>query len=186
MTTHNISKGTALIAEPFMFDSTFGRSVITICEHDEDEGTVGFVINKKTPYKINQLVEGVDDFDAPTFFGGPVSPGTLHYLHNVGELLDGSVPICPGIYWGGQFEKLLALINAELIKPSNIRFFLGYSGWDGGQLNDELTYGSWIVDNIDPNYIFKSNPKHLWKQILSNKGDTYSVIAQMPNSTRIN
>ena len=181
-----ITKGKALIAEPFMFDSTFGRSVICICEHDAEDGTVGFVINKKTPYKISQLIEEINDFEAPTFFGGPVSPGTLHYLHNVGDLLDGSIQIKPGIFWGGHFEKLIFLINSELIKPSNIKFFLGYSGWEAGQLDEELIHGSWIVDDIDPNYIFKTKPRKLWSQILSNKGNTYSVIAQMPNSTRIN
>lgn len=181
-----ISKGSALIAEPFMFDSTFGRSVICICEHNDIDGTVGFVINKQTPYKINHLVEEIKDFDAPTFFGGPVANGTLHYLHNVGDLLDDSLEVVPGIFWGGDFEKLIFLINSKLIKPNNIRFYLGYSGWDSGQLNGEIKSGSWIIDQIDSNYIFKSNTDKLWSQILVNKGDAYSVIAQMPNSSRIN
>ena len=186
MSDIRINIGSALIAEPFMYDHNFGRSVILICDHNEIDGTVGFVVNKKTPYKINQLIEDFPEFDAPTFSGGPVETETLHYIHNVGDLLEGSVEITQGIYWGGHFDKLKFLIQSELIKPNNIRFFIGYSGWDAGQLEGELTHGSWILDEVYSNYIFKIKPNHLWSEILSNKGNTYSVIAQMPDSIRSN
>lgn len=181
-----IKKGSALIAEPFMLEHTFKRGVILICEHNEEEGTVGFVLNKKTDFIVHELIENFPEFEASVYMGGPVAPETLHYIHNVGELLEGSVEISRGIYWGGHFDKLKFLIESELIKPKNIRFFLGYSGWDVGQLSEEINTGSWIVDEIHANYIFKEDPSKMWKQILVNKGNTYSVIAQIKDSIRVN
>jgi len=109
-----------------------------------------------------------------------------NYIHNVGDLLEGSIEITRGVYWGGHFEKLKFLIESELIKPKNIRFFLGYSGWDAGQLYNEIDTGSWIIEEMHANYIFKESSEKLWKQILINKGNTYSVIAQIKDSTRVN
>jgi putative transcriptional regulator len=186
MNKHNIHIGTALITEPFALEQTFKRAVVLICEHKEEEGTVGFIVNKKTDFVVHELIENFPKFEAHVYMGGPVAPETLHYIHNVGDLLEGSVEISRGIYWGGHFDKLKFLIESELIKPKNIRFFLGYSGWDPGQLYDEIDTGSWIIEEIHANYIFKEAPEKLWKQILINKGNTFSVIAQMKDSTRVN
>ena len=186
MNKYNIKKGTALIAEPFMLGQTFKRAVLLLCEHHKDEGTVGFVLNKKTDFVVHELIENFPEFEATVYMGGPVSPETLHYIHNVGDLLEGSVEITRGVYWGGHFDKLKFLIESELIKPKNIRFFLGYSGWDAGQLYDEIDSGSWIIEEMHANYIFKEPSEKLWKQILINKGNTYSVIAQIKDSTRVN
>lgn len=186
MSKYNIGRGTALIAEPFMLEQTFKRAVLLLCEHNTEDGTVGFILNKKTDFVVHELIENFPEFDAAVYMGGPVSPETLHYIHNVGDLLEGSIEITRGVYWGGHFEKLKFLIESELIKPKNIRFFLGYSGWVPDQLNEEIESGSWIIEEMHANYIFKEAPEKLWKQILINKGNTYSVIAQMKDSTRVN
>lgn len=186
MNTKVIKKGSALVAQPFMADNNFNRTVLIICEHNNEDGTVGFVINRKSPFMIQELLEDFPEFEVEVYYGGPVAPETLHYIHNVGDLLEGSIEIKPGIFWGGDFEKLKFLIGSDLILPKNIKFFLGYSGWDPGQLEGEFVKGSWILDEMFPNYLFKSDSELLWKQILTNKGNTFSVIAQMPNSTRVN
>jgi putative transcriptional regulator len=120
------------------------------------------------------------------FYGGPVATDTIHYIHNVGDLLEESVEVMSGLYWGGNFEKLKFLITSELITTKNIRFFVGYSGWSAGQLDEELKTGSWITSEMHPNYAFKSKPKGLWKQAMKNIGNTYTVIAQMPDSFILN
>ena len=184
---NKISKGNILIAEPFMLDSNFRRAVIGIVDHTKDEGTVGFILNKKMNFDVNELIQDINTEDKfKVYYGGPVATDTIHYIHNVGDILDDSIKVTRGIYWGGGFDKLKFLINSELIKPNNIRFYLGYSGWSAGQLQEELQTGSWIKSEIDPNYIFKSSPSQLWKQTLSNKGDRYSVIAQMPHHISLN
>ena len=141
---------------------------------------MGVILNKPLQTKIDELIDEFPSFDSEVFFGGPVQMDTVHYLHNVGDLLEESIEVCRGVFWGGDFEKLKFLVAQELIKPHQIRFFVGYSGWSEGQLTDELNYGSWVLANMDANYVFKSEPETLWQSIMENKGSTYSVIAQMP------
>lgn len=173
------------MSEPFILDSNFRRSAILLCEHRVD-GTVGFILNRPLDMKLNQLVTDFPQFDADVFFGGPVATDTIHYVHNVGDLLKSSIKISNGLYWGGDFEQLKVLIKTELVKPENIRFFVGYSGWSEGQLADEMKGGTWFVAQMHANYLFKSRPSTLWRQITHNIGDNYTVVAQMPDPVCLN
>ena len=168
-----------------MMDANFKRTAILLCDHRPD-GTVGFILNRPLNMKINQLVSEFPEFDSEVYFGGPVATDTIHYIHTAGEVIDNSIKVASGIYWGGDFEKLKFLIQAELVKPENIRFFVGYSGWDEGQLADELQVGSWFVTDMHANYLFKSHPSLLWQQITHNIGKNYTVIAQMPDPICLN
>lgn len=183
--TKNIKAGSLLIAEPFMYDGHFRRSVVVMCEHRED-GSVGFILNKSVDMNITDLIADFPEFESTVNYGGPVATDTIHYIHNVGNILDDSIPISTGVYWGGDFEKLKFLVKSELVKPHNIRFYIGYSGWSEGQLAEELENGSWMVDNIDANYIFKTKQSDLWKNVLNNKGEIYTVIAQMTEFQSLN
>lgn len=185
MIQNKVTSGKILLAEPFMLDPNFKRSAVLLCEHNE-EGSVGFIMNKPLNMRIDELIEDFPEFDSEVFFGGPVQTDTIHYIHNVGELLEESVMVADGVYWGGDFEKLKFLITSELILPHHIRFFVGYSGWSGGQLDDEMIYGSWVLADMDANYLFKSEPQQLWRQVMRNKGDAYTVIAQLPESVSWN
>lgn len=170
-----------MVAEPFMLDPNFQRTVVLVCEHGQ-EGSMGFIINRKLDVYIDELIEDFPDFPTKVYFGGPVQTNTVHYLHNVGNLLEDSREVARGVYWGGNFDKLKFLISTQVIQPEHIRFFLGYSGWSEGQLAEELKIGSWVVAEMDPNYLFKSKPSKLWNQVLSNKGNNYSVIATIPDT----
>ena len=185
MSFESISKGKILIAEPFMIDPNFKRSVVLMCEHEED-GSLGFILNKSLDMKVNELIADFPEIDSMVYYGGPVETDTIHYIHNIGDVLDESMKVMKGIYWGGDFEKLKSLINSNLVEPKNIRFFAGYSGWSYDQLKDEFELGSWLIDFMDSNYLFKIKPNTLWQKVLQNKGDAYSVIAQMPDSANWN
>lgn len=180
-----LMSGKVLLAEPFMLDPNFKRTAVILCEHNED-GSIGFIMNRPTNMRIDTLIEDFPECDAEVYFGGPVQTDTIHYLHGVGDLLEDSVKITDGVYWGGNFEKLKFLINAKLISPPQIRFFIGYSGWEEGQLRNEMEYGSWVVAELDANYVFKSDPDRLWQQVMHNKGNTFSVIAEMPEKVSWN
>jgi len=177
--------GSLLMSDPFMLDPNFKRSAILLADHRK-ESTVGFILNRPLGMQINQLVSDFPEFSSEVLFGGPVATDTIHYVHNVGEILDESIKVMSGIYWGGNFKKLKILIESELIKPENIRFFVGYSGWTEGQLADEISVGSWYISKMHANYLFKSPPQALWKQITHNMGDNYTVVAQIPDPVCLN
>lgn len=185
MAKEKLKSGNVLIAEPFMLDPHFKRAVVLLCEH-EKEGSLGFILNKSLDMKVDELIADFPEFDATVYYGGPVQTDTIHYIHNVGDLLDDSLKVASGVYWGGDFDKLKVLIDSEMIQPPNIRFFVGYSGWTKGQLKEEIKYGSWMMDKMHANYLFKNKNADLWKAVLNNKGNAYSVIAQMPEQGSLN
>ena len=185
MIDNKVDTGMVLLAEPFMMDPNFKRSAVVLCEHSTD-GSIGFIMNKPLNLNINEVLDEFPDFDAEVFFGGPVQTDTIHYLHSVGPLLEESVEVIPGVFWGGNFEKLKVLIDNGLILPKDIRFFVGYSGWSEGQLDDELTYGSWVLADMDANYLFKAPPHNLWKLVMNNKGNAFTVIARMSENVNWN
>ena len=121
MVRQEVQSGKVLLAEPFMLDPNFKRSAVLLCEHS-DEGSVGFIMNKPLNMRIDELIEDFPSFGGEVYFGGPVQTDTIHYVHNLGELLDDSLPVSPGVYWGGDFEKLKFLITSNLVSEENIRF----------------------------------------------------------------
>lgn len=181
----SLTAGTILLAEPFMMDTNFKRSAVLLVDHGED-GSIGFILNREVDMRVDELVDDFPEFDAPVYFGGPVGTDTIHYLHNKGDLLEGSDEIARGIYWGGDYEKLKFLLRQELITPRDIRFFVGYSGWSEHQLKEELEHGSWVTAPMYANYLFKSKPSKLWSQVMDNKGNAFSVIADMAEEPNFN
>ncbi|MEM6963415.1 MAG: YqgE/AlgH family protein [Bacteroidota bacterium] len=179
MTDRKITRGKVLLAEPFMLDSNFKRSVVLMCEHEEN-GSLGFILNKSLNMKINELIADFPKINSTVYYGGPVQTDTIHYIHNMGHLLDESQEIMPGIYWGGNFEKLKSLITNGLITSRDIRFFVGYAGWSKFQLKEEMEMGSWVLANMDLNYVFQEKSDDLWTEVMDHKGDLYSVLAQLP------
>lgn len=177
-----LKKGNVLVSQPFMVEGSFRRSVIYLAEYNK-EGALGFIINRQLDSKVDELLGGFPEFDDFAYFGGPVATDTLHYIHKIGNLLEDSVEIKDGVFWGGDFEKLKILISTELVSPSDIKFYVGYTGWSPGQLEDELVHGSWIVANGDPNYVFGNmKEEELWSKVLEYMGDNYEVIAQIPET----
>jgi len=179
-------KGVLLLSEPFMLDPNFKRSVVFLSEHNEEDGTVGFILNKSMNMTLEEVMPDVDNFKAELFYGGPVQPDTLHFLHNLGDLLEGSVHVIDDVYWGGNFEELKVMIQQKVVSPDNFKFFLGYSGWSPGQLEDELKEKSWIITKAISDYVFKNMPQSLWKKVLQNMGGEYKLIATFPEDPTLN
>ena len=179
------SKGSLLLAEPFMHDPNFKRTVVFLCEKQTD-GLVGFILNRPMPLMLNEAVEDLGDFDAPLYYGGPVQPDTLHFIHNIGNKLEGSIEIIPGLFWGGDFETLKVLIKKNEVAPEDFRFFLGYSGWDITQFDDEMEEKSWIVHQGTASHIFEFEPDNLWKDVLKEMGGQYAMMMNFPEDPSLN
>lgn len=180
-----LRSGNVILAEPFMEDRNFHRTAVLLCEHHID-GSVGFIMNKPLGMNVDELISDFPEFNSEVRFGGPVATDTIHYIHRLGNLIEDSTKVMDGIWWGGSFEKLKFLIASELVRPEDIRFFVGYSGWASGQLEHELEIGSWVIADMDANYLFKSKPSRVWQQVMHNKGSVYTVLAQLPESNSWN
>lgn len=179
-------RGDLLISEPYLPDPNFERTVILLCEHDEN-GSFGFVLNKPSNAILSELVEEAEGFDSKVYVGGPVQQNTLHFLHKSPAKLNGDKKIVEGVYWGIDFEGLISSINTKVAQPEELKFFIGYSGWSEGQLMDELKAKSWIVyKKATPELVFEMSPEELWKEALSNMGGKYRVISNYPTDPRLN
>lgn len=183
-TSEPIETGHFLLSEPFMDDPNFKRSVVLLCEH-RDEGTLGFIVNKCLNMKLAEALPELGEFEAPLYFGGPVETDTLHFLHTLGDRLEGAVQVAPGLWWGGNFETLSILIKSGEILPEDIRFYLGYSGWSPGQLAEELDAKAWIAHAGNPTYVF-AECDELWRTILHEKGGRFRVMSNYPEDPRLN
>lgn len=181
----SLTKGKLLVAEPSILnDPSFNRSVVLLTEHNED-GSVGFILNKLSHFKLNELVPEISA-EMPVYVGGPVEQGNLYFIHKVPEVILGSIEIGNGFYWGGNIEIITELLNKQELKSDEIRFFLGYSGWDANQLNEELKIDSWIVvENNFPN-ILDADDTTLWKNQMIQLGGDYLIWANAPLNPSLN
>lgn len=179
-------KGRLLISEPYLPDPNFERTVVLICEHDE-EGSFGFVLNKLAPFTFNEVVEGFDSFKEPVYVGGPVQQDTLHYIYKNNKYLEGGVEIANNLYWGGNYEQLKILIDNNQVDAKDFRFFVGYSGWGKGQLEDEIKMNSWIVsEGLASNLLLETSAEDLWKVVLKNMGGRFEMFSKYPVDPRLN
>ena len=113
----NPSKGELLIADPFMDDPYFRRSVILIAENDHSSGTIGFIMNKPLNLQLCDLVKDFPDFSVDVYYGGPVSTESLYFVHSfTPDVMSGSVQITENLFWGGSFDQLKVLIEAGKVK----------------------------------------------------------------------
>lgn len=176
--------GNILIAEPFLEGKYFSRSVIFVVEHD-DKGSIGFILNKPTPYTASDLVSELNGIDIPVYMGGPVEQNQLYYIHSHPELED-ALLITDGIYWGGSFIQLTKMLNEGKIQPDEIRLFAGYSGWDAGQLRGELEENSWMVGDITAVDMFGKADENMWEKAMSRLGGRYKIWSNFPKDPIMN
>lgn len=186
MISEKLQKGQLLIAEPSIIgDLSFNRSVILLADHNQD-GSVGFIINKPLKYTINDLVPDVEA-NFKIYNGGPVEQDNLYFIHNIPDLITDSVEISNGIFWGGNFDLTKELINNRKIKKDNIRFFLGYTGWSPQQLEQEMKSNSWILtENLYKNKIIGKSSTDFWKEKILEIGGDYVIWSNAPENPILN
>jgi putative transcriptional regulator len=178
-----LKTGQILIAEPFLGDPNFERSVILICELNA-QGAFGLILNQNTEHVLSSLVD-INTEDS-VFMGGPVGQDTLHWLHTRPDLISGSIDLNNGVYWSGDFSAVKRFMDLGMLKPTEIRFYIGYSGWGAGQLEQELTQKSWIISDINSDQAFTQDPHNYWSEVLKAKGGKYKIISNLPKDLRLN
>ena len=179
-------KGSVLISDPFLNDPYFGRSVVVLCEHNE-EGTFGFVLNNFAEIDLHKIDANFPDINAKIGFGGPVSKDSLFFIHSLGSRISNSLQIQKDLFYGGDFDQICAVLEKTPEAREKIRFFIGYSGWDLEQLDAELKENSWItVSNVDHKLILDTNHDDLWKTALEMQQGKFKMISKFPNNPNDN
>ncbi|CAM1335052.1 YqgE/AlgH family protein [Tenacibaculum aestuariivivum] len=178
-------KGRLLIAEPTILnDNSFKRTIILLTEHTL-KSVVGFILNRPLNHVLSDLVPDID-CNFTVYQGGPVEQDNLYFIHKVPKLIPNSIEVANGIYWGGNFDLLKELLIKNKIKSTDIRFFLGYSGWEKKQLDNELNTDSWFISENDYDNILATKNETFWKDKLLQKGGKYKIWANAPADFQMN
>jgi putative transcriptional regulator len=177
--------GVLLIADPFLKDPNFMRTVVFLTEFKED-GAIGFVLNRQYENTLDELLPEIDGHKLPVYYGGPVQMNTIHFLHRYPDEIPGGVEVMKGVYWGGDFDSVVALINSGQIDPEKIRFYIGYSGWSKGQLEGEMEEKTWLTVEATRSLIFHSQAEEVWRDSLKHLGGEYEMMINFPIDPQLN
>ncbi len=180
-----LAPGKLLLSEPFMLDENFSRTVVLICEHDLENGTMGLILNKPVKIQLNEVVPSLPPFAGKVYLGGPVGTDTMQFLHRLGEKIEGSVELADGLFWGGNFEQIKLLIENNNVQADDIAFYIGYSGWGAEQLQVELESNSWIISQVEASNVFQYK-ETIWRDVLRNMGGIYETMAGYPENPILN
>ncbi|MER3464988.1 MAG: hypothetical protein C4329_11825 [Chitinophagaceae bacterium] len=181
----DLAPGILLIADPFLKDPNFLRTVVFITEYDAN-GAVGFVLNRQFENTLDELIPEIEGHKTPVFYGGPVQPNTLHFLHRYPDKIEGGVEVFKGVYWGGDFDTVVDMINKGEADPKKIRFYIGYSGWSSGQLESEMDEKTWLTAPPARHLVFHANAEEIWKDSLKHLGGDYEMMINFPIDPQLN
>ena len=146
----------------------------------------GFVINRKLQYVIGDLINDLTGCDFPVFYGGPVQQNTIHFLHRCPGLITGGEKITNDVFWGGEFDELVSLLQEGKLAQTDIRLFLGYSGWGEGQLQDEFKEKTWLTTFSSDKLVFMPDTDSIWKYAVKQLGGEYEQLVNYPLDPQLN
>lgn len=167
-----------LIAMPSMKDPYFKHSVIYICEHNE-EGAMGLMINAPIDITVGGMLKQVDiqpiypqqktaSLEKPVLNGGPVSEDRGFILHRPGEHYESSIKMTEDIAVTTS-KDILTVLGTDA-EPSSYLVALGYSGWEAGQLENELAENTWLTIEADPELLFNTPIHEKWNRAIQKLG----------------
>lgn len=143
-----------LVASPQMRDPNFERAVVLLVQHTA-QGALGLVINRAARVRVGEVVQHLDmpgtaePLQRPALWGGPVERGAGFVL------FQGLAPEgwkAGGVAVSPSRERLAALVGAG----AEFHLCLGYAGWGPGQLDRELSEGSWVFVEAVSELIFET------------------------------
>lgn len=175
-TNNPLKEGCMLVSVPFYNDAYFHRSVVLLTDY-QSPGTAGVIINKRTNLTIRKTMPEWN-IDGKFYFGGSVTVEGVIALHNFYG--NGRYhPLGEGLY-AGIDPILISLIEQRAIVNMKYRFYLGYAGWDEGQLEREIKHKMWVVLDYHPELIFDTTPSKVWEKAVRLLGPEYSHWLDVP------
>ncbi|MGB0934141.1 MAG: YqgE/AlgH family protein [Lishizhenia sp.] len=173
------SKGKLLLSEPFLDDDYFGRSAVYLCEHNE-EGSFGFVLNNYIEVDLNDVAKNFPVEKAKVSMGGPVATQNIYFIHTRPDLLKNSTQIADKLFIGGDYPEMIHLLETRVMNLSEVRFFLGYSGWSKHQLKEEIEANSWLVVDVESDDVMNTNLDAIWNKYMEKQGSKYKMMTTFP------
>ena len=181
-----MNKGKILISNfTLLNDNQFNKSVILLVK-DDNEATIGFILNKKTKYLISDLNESCKGLEISVYEGGPVSLDSLHFIHKKNDLIEDSIKINDDLFWGMNFDKIIDLLNNNKINRNDVKFFIGYSGWGETQLSDEINENSWLISSDFLSNDILNTSDIYWKNKINEFGEYYKIWSNSPDNPNLN
>lgn len=178
-----VPRASFLAAWPDLLDPNFMHSVVLMCRHDAN-GAFGLVTNQRTEFSIGQLFPEhpvLCELEHPVHLGGPVDHQSLQVVHRLPDELEGGEPIDDDLWFGAELESLARLLAAEPERAlANVRLFLGYSGWGAGQLDGELSGGSWVPAPLDVELVFGGESFEAWQRVVRSAGKEAEGLDRLP------
>jgi putative transcriptional regulator len=184
--------GRLLVATPLLGDPNFRRTVVLIVDHEEDDGTLGVVLNRPTEIPVGQvLAPWTDLVTGPdvVFRGGPVSPNSALAIAMVPGTDE---PVGWRALEGAPAVARLGLVDLDAppdllaAAVKGFRVYAGYAGWGPGQLQDEIDEGAWYVVRAEPGDVFVEDPGQLWRGVLRRQGGEMAFLATYPDDPSLN
>lgn len=177
--------GTLFAACPFLSDAPFYRRLLLLAEH-RPSGSVAFVLNEYSGYRLGALLPGFAGWDAPVWTGGPVETDTLHIVQVQSPGLADSIELLPGIWWNAHPAQAMKLAAEGLLDQNKWYFFLGYAGWSARQLEQEYEDHYWISGPYHPDLMPREGSIAPWSQFLYKLGEPYSWLSRAPRHPSLN
>lgn len=185
--------GSLMVAEPFLREHYFHHAVISLIDAPVGgDGSMGVVLNNCTALLLHEILDGVNSRrHIPVYCGGPMSQDRLFFVHTLtDEIIPGAQEYAPGLWVGGDFDAMIDYLNSGYPVDGVIRFFLGYAGWDRGQLNSELRNNVWAVAGSDaditPAELLSLHGDRLWHRVVRAMGPGYRLWDLHPASMNAN
>ncbi|MBT3340236.1 MAG: YqgE/AlgH family protein [Planctomycetes bacterium] len=171
--------GAVLLARPELLDPNFDTTVVLLCQHDAS-GSFGVILNRPiqnlSPAKMLPEADWAKEVPQSVFWGGPVQETRMHALHAAPPTGNDALLVLPEMSFGGDLPAL-ARFHAD---GHAIRLFMGYSGWDSGQLQSEIDLGVWATTATTARFIWDTPPDQLWRRLIGQADPQYQWLDADP------
>ncbi len=175
-----VETGDILIAPITLQDGNFMQSVVLICEHDQERGSYGLILNRPI-HTVPGFLREFPGIENNLFQGGPVRTEVMQVLHPYGELLPGSLELLSGVWMGGDAEILQVGLESGQFVADECRFLLGYAGWSQGQLNAEFEVDAWLVARADTELVLRTPPEIMWSRAIRRLSQSHPIFGNFPD-----
>ncbi|MCZ6671406.1 MAG: YqgE/AlgH family protein [Verrucomicrobia bacterium] len=174
--------GTLLVSHPRLLDPNFKRTVVLLSAHSKEDGALGVILNRPTEKCLGEIEEKFafgQLSQVPIYKGGPVATDQILLVAWIWAEADSTFKL----FFGINPERAAELME---FSGATVRAYQGYSGWSGGQLEDEMEQESWILSQVKNQFVDELDGDSLWRKFLLDQGPKFQLDAHAPDDPSLN